>query len=366
MTDSASTDAAFDFLDHGQRAEAAYQRVHADYARFAEVVEDILRECTRAAGIPVASIESRAKSVNSFAAKAAQPHATHPTAPRYSKPLSEITDLAAARVITFFPKSIADVDALLRREFLILEKTDKADFLQKEEKLGYQSIHYLVKLTGSRASLAEYNRYKDLVAEVQVRTVLQHAWAEIEHDIQYKAVETIPVVIRRRFMALAGLLEIADREFQEIQDEDEKIRQAARASVNAGQLETVEITPDALKAYLDKRLGPDGRMSKSAYQFEASLLHALGFRTILELDKCLEGLNDDGISRWITNARQGQITQLELALMVAMGREYLSRHLWSELPWFVESTEKTLQKLEAANQVLGNRAPPVPKPRTAS
>jgi hypothetical protein len=57
-----------------------------------------------------------------------------------------------------------------------------------------------------------------LVAEIQVRTILQHAWAEIEHDTRYKAVDVAPTAIARRFVALAGLLEIADREFQALQD----------------------------------------------------------------------------------------------------------------------------------------------------
>jgi len=48
---------------------------------------------------------------------------------------------------------------------------------------------------------------------------LQHAWAEIEHDLGYKVGATIPVPVRRRFSRLAGLLEIADREFKEIRDE---------------------------------------------------------------------------------------------------------------------------------------------------
>ena len=63
-----------------------------------------------------------------------------------------------------------------------------------------------------------------------------HAWAEIEHDIQYKSTETIPRLIRRRFMSLAGMLEIADREFQAIQDEDQSVRQNARNAVESGAL----------------------------------------------------------------------------------------------------------------------------------
>jgi ppGpp synthetase/RelA/SpoT-type nucleotidyltranferase len=57
-----------------------------------------------------------------------------------------------------------------------------------------------------------------------VRTILQHAWAEIEHDIQYKSARALPPALRRRLAALAGLLEIADREFQAIRDEHDSDR----------------------------------------------------------------------------------------------------------------------------------------------
>src|SRR5262249_23133168 len=154
---------------------------------------------------------------------------------------NQITDLAGVRIITFFPRTIGQVDETLRHEFTILERIDKTDLLIREEKLGYQSLHYVVALQPNRLSLPEYSRYAGLRAEIQVRTILQHAWAEIEHDIQYKSVEVIPTPIRRRFMTLAGLLEIADREFQAIQNEDEQIRQEARRSVQAGRLEEVEI-----------------------------------------------------------------------------------------------------------------------------
>jgi len=56
-------------------------------------------------------------------------------------------------------------------------------------------------------------------------------------------------------MSLAGLLEIADREFQAIQDADRELNSRAESLISAGELQTVEITPGALKAYLDKRIG---------------------------------------------------------------------------------------------------------------
>ena len=58
------------------------------------------------------------------------------------------------------------------------------------------------------------------LAQVQIRTVLQHAWAEFEHDIRYKGTipdEHVPD-LDRRFTLAAGLLELADREFSTIRD----------------------------------------------------------------------------------------------------------------------------------------------------
>ena len=315
--------AEFDFDAHRRRAEDAYRRVRPGYEAFAEVLDTVLREGFAARSLGVASIETRAKSIDAFAEKAVTPDDADPRRPKYEQPLRDITDLAAARVITFFPKTVESVDAVLAEEFEILEKIDKADLLVKEERLGYQSIHYIVKLRASRIALPEYQRYANIVAEIQVRTILQHAWAEIEHDIQYKSVETIPTEVRRRFMTLAGLLEIADREFQAIQDEDTRIRLEARRSVSEGQLERVEITPDALKSYLDKKLGPDGRMREWSYEYEARRLRRLGFQNFQQLDECIAGYDDDQLSKLITNTRQGQTTRFEFMLMAGMGENFV-------------------------------------------
>jgi hypothetical protein len=58
-----------------------------------------------------------------------------------------------------------------------------------------------------------------LKAEIQTRSILQHAWAEIEHDLGYKSTQEVPQTIRRRFSRLAGLLELADQEFISIKNE---------------------------------------------------------------------------------------------------------------------------------------------------
>ena len=214
-----------------------------------------------------------------------------------------------------------------------------------------------MKLKKNRTELPEYVRFRDLIAEVQVRTVLQHAWAEIEHDIQYHLAETIPAAIRRRFMTLAGLLEIADREFQAIQDADEQFRAAARKSVQLGKLGEVEVSPDALKAYLDQKLGSDSRISDWSYEWTVRILLRLGFTNLQQVEDCISGYDDDRISRAVWGSRQGQLTRFEGLLLAGMGEAFIRNHLWSNQDWFVRNEEQRLKRLAENGIKVGNYQP---------
>jgi putative GTP pyrophosphokinase len=324
----------FDFKSHEQASVTAYLKKRGFYTDLASVVRRILEESLKSRGIKVHSVEARAKDPSSFGKKAAQPSEEDPGKPRYPNPIEQITDLAGVRVIAYFPNTLADIDQLLKEEFQIVERSDKGEELIEEERFGYHSIHYLVKLRPQRTRLPEYGPFADSIAEVQVRTILQHAWAEIEHDIQYKSASVIPTEIRRRFMSLAGMLEIADREFQGIQDEDKRLTEEARSRVEKGSLGQVEITPDALKAFLDKRLGPDGRISEYSYDWTARLLKKLGYRTLDQVEKCILGYDDDSLSRIASGSRLGQTTRFEHMLLAGMGENYIRRHVFSSYPWF--------------------------------
>jgi putative GTP pyrophosphokinase len=298
--------------------------------------------------------------------KAARPDDADPSQPKYQQPLKEISDLAGVRVIAFFPGTLASIDEVIRNEFDVIERSDKGQVLLEEERFGYQSIHYLVRLKQSRVELPEYQRFRNATVEIQVRTILQHAWAEIEHDIQYTGASVIPVEIRRRFMALAGMLELADREFQAIQSADSDLRVTARENVAKGQLQHVEITPDSLKTYLDKRLGSDGRISSWSYNWTARLLHRLGFKTLAQVDEAISEYDDDRLSRLAEGVRQGQTTRFETMLLAVLGEEFIKRHPWGNDHWFVEKRCRFLQCFRSEGIPVGrydplvNEVPPNP------
>jgi putative GTP pyrophosphokinase len=335
----------FDFSRHEQAAVSEYLRVVGFYSELAVSAKRIADEALKRRGIRVHSIEARAKDPASFGRKAAKPSKNDPGRPMYLNPLDQITDQAAIRIITFFPRTIREIDEMLRSEFSVIEHFDKGASLIEEERFGYQSVHYLVALDPVRTTLPEYQQFRTAKVEVQVRTILQHAWAEIEHDIQYKSAATIPRDIKRRFMSLAGLLEMADREFQAVQDADRDLTNRAQNLISAGELKKVEITPSALKAYLDKTLGPDGRMSDFSYDWTVRLLLQLGFTSLDQVDQCIKGYNDDQLSRLIDGTRQGQLTRFEYMLLAGMGERFIGRHPWQSEVWFQPRRHLALKKL---------------------
>ena len=131
--------------------------------------------------------------------------------------LEEITDIVGIRIITHYSDDVDTIATLLEKEFSIDEDNsiDKRQVLDPD-RFGYLSLHYVAEFNKERLKLMEYKAFQGLKFEIQIRSILQHTWAEIEHDIGYKTKSEIPKEIRRQFSRLAGLLEIADNEFVNI------------------------------------------------------------------------------------------------------------------------------------------------------
>lgn len=337
----------FDFSRHKSTAKSAYLPIQPFYAGLASVVARILEQCLKKRGIKVHRVEQRAKEPSSLGRKSGTPAETNPNSPKYSEPLKQITDLAGVRIIAYFRKTVKDINELIHDEFEIVEQSDKGQELIDEERFGYQSVHYLVRLKPERARLAEYERFANALAEIQVRTILQHAWAEIEHDIQYKSSTTIPKEIRRRFMALAGLIELADKEFQDIQDQDRDLALRSTERILKGDLVGVEITPDALKSFLDTKLGTNERIRDWGYEWQAGRLKSLGFRDLKQLEAAIGPYDDAVLSLIAHGTRQGQTTRFELMLLAALGERYIERHPWNKDALFGPHYNAILSKFRA-------------------
>ena len=146
--------------------------------------------------ISIHSLESRVKTKKSLEGKINKKG-------KY-KSIDDITDIVGIRIITHYADDVDKIAAIVEKEFTIDQENsiDKRTSIAPD-KFGYLSLHYIVTLSSTRTNLKEYEVYKNIKAELQIRSILQHAWAEIEHDIGYKSATGLPNEIRRYFSRLA-------------------------------------------------------------------------------------------------------------------------------------------------------------------
>lgn len=164
-----------------------YEKKYATiYAEYAEIVKSILEiAIAKAAGIPrPQSIQCRAKSAASLKPKLQERGLIESESIEIV-----IKDLAGIRLIFY---TNTDVDRFLNsrlipENFEIDHDATKIHHPTEENKgVRYQAIHYTVKMSEERSKLPEYAQFKEMRCEIQIQTILNHAWSETSHDIIYK------------------------------------------------------------------------------------------------------------------------------------------------------------------------------------
>ncbi|OON84936.1 hypothetical protein BXO88_14805 [Oribacterium sp. C9] len=127
---------------------------------------------------------------------------------------SELRDILGFRIICFFEEDIDVIAEKIAGAFRVDRKhsKDKRSLIDPTS-FGYLSLHYIIALPDDEAFPEEL---RHLWFEVQIRTILQHVWAEIEHDLGYKSEFGTPREVRRNFSKAASLLETADDLFSNI------------------------------------------------------------------------------------------------------------------------------------------------------
>ena len=301
------------------REYSAQQDVITDAgARFIALVTAILDE----AGINYLSVTGRTKGVSSFAAKAARRVDGELL---YADPLRDITDQIGVRVITYVLSDVAAVADLMGDQVVVKDDRDMGRETASQGRFGYASRHLLIALDAARESQPAYEQLRGRVASIQIRTVLQHAWAEFEHDIRYKG--TVPAEhareFDRRFTLAAGLLELADREFSTIRD---RLR-TGPAEHSAAQDDDPRIDPRELAAFLAGQYADAGWSRTDHYAWISGLLLELAITSLDELSDVLRPINElDLNARMDYRYPPGAVRRLDDALLAAFGDRYVELH----------------------------------------
>lgn len=191
---------------------AQYEARYPFYQALAARLQACLRALLERQPLHIHAVTGRAKARQSLADKLERGGGKY-------RALADVTDLCGIRVITYYEDEVDLVCACIRKNFQVDEanSVDKRKLLQANA-FGYASLHLIVELPLARAAFACEGPGDTCKVEIQIRSLLQHAWAEIEHDLAYKQPARQSYAARRRFSRLAGLLEMADQEFERLRD----------------------------------------------------------------------------------------------------------------------------------------------------
>lgn len=274
-------------------------------ARTKDLIEDFLES----ADVPFQSVQARVKSRKKLREKYLDPEKG------YTK-LDDITDLAGLRVITYYPDEVDRVAKVIEQEFGI----DKENSVDKRridlDRFGYSAINYVCKHVEARTSLGEYKKFAGVIFEIQVTSILSHAWSEMNHG-SYDLGESSPPDVRRRFFQLKALLELAESQFVELRDKTTNYARAVAIQVetkvadlplDVGSLKSL-IEQEPLIAKIDQEIAALLRVPVSqaapnqSIDFWARGAHRVGLTTVQALRDALAE-NEAGIVEFVRRCRE--------------------------------------------------------------
>lgn len=222
-----------------------YNKNYPKYERLAKNLRQAFKSFLDNVGIDVLDVGYRIKDFESFSEKIQRKG--------YKNPFQEMEDICGLRIICYYPSDLEKISQIISSECDVTETVDKRDLLEPD-RFGYRSLHFVLTVKSDWLKAPNYRGLGGLKAEVQVRTILMHAWADIEHKLAYKKTEHVPDQFKRKLYQLSALFEVADEQFDSLREAKEEyvqqlISEEARAS---GRFDVnQEMNLDSLQAFLD-------------------------------------------------------------------------------------------------------------------
>lgn len=256
------------------------------YKSLAAMVAATLKSTLDGHGISYVDIPYREKNKKSFLKKIDDKNKKKDYSP------SDMTDLAGIRVITLIESDVQKVGELIHSLFNVHpeDSINKSASLG-EDKVGYRSVHFVCDIGETREGLLEWKALKGLCFEIQVRTALEHAWAEIEHDRGYKLGGKLPSHLSRRFSLLSGLLESADLEFNRLTVEIEEYAKTLQEEINENNGLDIELSTVGIKTLISNKYSNiiDYKLnSRKDFSDLIEDLELFGITNLNELDKAIQ------------------------------------------------------------------------------
>ena len=230
-----------------------YRKEKDNFIQMGEIVHGILEGIAKDSHIPYFSIQHRVKEEKSLIGKLIR-------ADGWYHSFYELMDILGARVICYFSDHVDVIGKAIEEAFVIDEEnsSDKRKLIRSDS-FGYLSLHYICSLPKDKGYPEELTNLK---FEIQVRTILQHAWSDMEHDIGYKSEFGVPREFFRGFARIAGLLELADDEFVRLRDGMKDYSASVRKSIEDNTAGDIALNVVSINEFVNRNVPMKELLSK--------------------------------------------------------------------------------------------------------
>ncbi|MBF0214433.1 MAG: hypothetical protein HQM00_12890 [Magnetococcales bacterium] len=203
-----------------------YDQQKKTYQDFLDRTLTLIQEFIVPEGPKIHSIVGRIKEKESLVDKLNQPREP------YAK-LNDVPDIAGIRIITYFEEEVQVISEIIRREFNVFASPEQPKGQTVDpNRFGYTSTNLQVGLLDNRLELIEYRRFRGFLVELQIRSVLQHAWLEINKHLGFQTREHCPPHKQREYARITGLFELADLELNQIKPFAHHAKKSLRSREN--------------------------------------------------------------------------------------------------------------------------------------
>ncbi|TIV64744.1 MAG: hypothetical protein E5V86_14370 [Mesorhizobium sp.] len=276
-----------------EELDIEYAKRYSLYQSLTTNVENLIRTLLESADIEVLRIETRTKSLDSFSSKIRREGKDG----KYKK-LGDITDLSGIRVIWYCMEDVNRICEIIYNNFHIDKKnsTDKRK-TNAPDQFGYLSVHYIVSHDARRKNLPENKQFTGMKAEIQIRTVLQHAWAVLDRRFRYNSPDEIPLAVKRKLFRIGAQLEGADEDLSDVEAKLKALRENYEKVFAAGAYKE-EINRDSIAVFIDKSaaaLAIVGDARASGIQAYEPVRRDVLERSVLLLVRMLKSMRLDSV-----------------------------------------------------------------------
>jgi len=190
--------------------EGYYNRIQACSKAIAQNIENLLNDKKIK---HIDQLKGRAKSIERFKLKAKK--TLEDGSFKYKEPLLEIQDQIGVRIVTFYLCDVENISKIIMDNYELIEVLDK--YPERYDEFSYIGKHFILFIP-DEVKIWKEDEPMPSFFELQIKTLFQHAWAESEHDLNYKTIHELSMEDKRMIAYSAAQAWGADQVFERLSE----------------------------------------------------------------------------------------------------------------------------------------------------